>query len=263
MSDNPTDIPQEEVPQQQPDQVPQQEPPVQQPEPQPEPPQVTDWRDRRIGEQQQRLRERNARIAELEAQLSAYAGTAQQGYQPNGAAPAPNYGSQPVGDIQQRINEAAAQMAAAAEFTRRCNEVADSGRKVYQNFDNRVQRLTGLVDSNDAQQVAQYNAFLTAAMETGQADKLIYELGGDLNEASRIMALSPVKMAVELTKMSTRPPTDASGAPRPLSPVASASQANRTTIAPDDAEGADALSTEEWMRRREEQVQGRRQRTLG
>lgn len=265
--DRPQPDPEERpVPQQEPEQpslpIPE---PEQPPQPAAEPVEQRDWRDRRIGEQQQRLRERNARIAELEAQLAQISGQAPipqsqpgQGQQYNQYA-----GPNNPGDIQRQINEAAAQMAATQEFTRRCNEVAEAGRRSYGNFDQRVQRLTGLVDANDTQQVQQYNNFLSACMETGQASRLIYELGGDLNEASRIMAMTPVKMAVELTRLSTRPGTDTSNAPRPLTPMASASQSNRTVIAPDDPEGADTLSIEDWMRRREEQISTRRQRTLG
>ena len=229
-----------------------------------EPPKV-DWRDRRIGEQQQRLRERNARIAELEAQLRG-----QPTPQPPAGAPPgqPVYQQPPQapGDIQRQITEAAAQMAAASEFTRRCNEVAESGRRVFTNFDQRVQRLTGLVDPNDQQQVVHYNAFLNAAMETGEAARLIYDLGGDLNEASRIMAMEPVKMAVELTRLASRvSTTDRSNAPPPINPLGSAANSlpKNTLIQPDDADQSDNLSTEEWMRRREEQVASRRQRTLG
>lgn len=260
--DNPQEIPQQqpEVPQQQPDT------PPEQPDVSRETQERQDWRDRRIGEQQQRLRERNARIQELEAQLAAAAGQAQPSYQPDPAAP--NYGQQPAyaqpqGDIQRQINEAAARMAQQAEFNRRCNDVAEQGRRGYQNFDQRVQRLTGLIDANDAVQVGRYNSFLQACMETGQASRLIYELGGDLDEASRIMAMDPIGMATSLTRMSMRTGTEPSGAPRPLNPIATAAQSNRTMIAPDDPDGADQLSVDEWMRRRDEQVATRRQRTLG
>lgn len=239
---------------------------------QPEPAPVMDWRDRRIGEQQARLRERNARIAELEAQLNqARGGQAPQPGQGNGQQWQPPAGQPPQqplpynqGDIQRQIDEAASRMASVREFNRRCDEVAAQGRTQYQNFDQRVQRLVGLIDNNDPQQRDQYNAFLNACLETGQAARLVFDLGGDLNEASRIMAMEPVRMAVELTKLSTRATTtEASRAPSPLNPMASAAQAMRTSVQPDDADNADSLSTEEWMRRREEQVASRRQRTLG
>lgn len=270
MSDEPQNQPPEEqqppsqeteVPQQQQEPTPEQQEGVSR---ETEPRQ--DWRDRRIGEQQQRLRERNARIQQLEAQLAAVAGQTQPGYQPDPATGYPQQQpayAQPVGDIQQQINEAAARMAAGQEFNRRCNEVAELGRRSYQNFDGRVQRLTGLIDPNDPMQVERYNGFLRACMQTGQASRLIYELGGNLDEASRIMAQDPVGMTYELTKMSMRNGSDASGAPRPLNPVATAAQSDRRMIQPDDPDNADGLTTEEWMRRRDEQIATRRQRTLG
>lgn len=224
-----------------------------------------DWRDRRLAEQQQRLRERNARIQELEAQLAAQGQTpAQPGTQPQYGQPGQYQPTgAPPGDLQKQINEAAAQMAAAQEFTRRCNDVADQGRRVYNNFDNRVTRLVGLVDATDRTQVEQYNSFLKACMQTGQASRLIYELGGDLDEAARIMAMDAVGMTYELTRMSMRTGTEASAAPRPLNPVATAAQSNRTMVQPDDPDTADTLNIEEWMRRRDEQILTRRQRTLG
>jgi hypothetical protein len=236
-----------------------------------DPPPAPDWRDRRIGEQQARLRERNARIQDLERQLAAANGQQPpppQSGQGDGRQP-PVPGQPPFTppgpqDIQRQINEEAQRLASQQEFNRRCNEVAEAGRRVYNNFDQRVQRLTGLVDGNDPGQVSQYNAFLSAAMETGQATRLIYDLGGDLNEASRIMALDPVKMAVELTRLSARATTtDQTGAPRPITPLTTGAQGQRAAIQPDDPDSADNLSTEEWMRRREEQIASRRQRTLG
>ena len=244
---------QQPEPQPGPEPVPQQEP-VEQPQPE-----RSDWRDRRIGEQQQRLRERNARIAELEARLRGFEQPANQ--QPQPGQQQPQFGQS---DIQRQIQEMATQMAAQQEFTRRCNDVAEAGRKVYNNFDNRVQRLVGLVDANDPQQVQAYNDFLNAAMETGQASRLIYELGGDLNEASRIMAMNSIKMAVELTKMSARAgASETSQAPRPLNPMATAGTSNRQPLSPDNPDNADVMSMEDWMKAREEQIASRRQRTLG
>lgn len=147
-------------------------------------------------------------------------------------------------------------LASQQEFNRRCNEVAEAGRRSFADFDLRVSKLVGLVDPNDPQGIAGYNQFLNAALETGEASKILHTLGGDLNEASRILSLNPLRMAVELTRMASRPTTEASGAPRPINPAATAAMAARSSTSPDDP-GSDNLSTEEWMRRREEQIQGR------
>lgn len=135
--------------------------------------------------------------------------------------------------------------------------MADAGRTQYADFDVRVGKLVGLVDGNDPQAVANYNQFLSAALETGEASRLIHSLGGDLDEASRILGLTPIRMAVELTKMAARPPSEMSNAPRPLNPVGSQGVNNRATFGPDDP-SSDNLSTEEWMRRRNEQITARR-----
>jgi hypothetical protein len=209
----------------------------------------TDWRDRRIGELTARNREQRA---ELE-RLRALAGQAP----PNGQQqpPAQTYSGPPPDQmtIDRQVEERAAILAANQEFNRRCNDVAEAGRRVYPDFDLQVSRLVGLVDNNDPHGVATYNAFLNAALETGEASKIIHALGGDLNEASRILSLSPLKMAVELTRMASRPIHELSQAPRPLNPAATAAQAARTSTSPDDP-GSDHMSTQEWMRRREEQV---------
>jgi hypothetical protein len=256
VSDTPSEQPVEEP---RPDQTPQPEPTTPEtpgePTPQPEPPrQVSDWRDRRIGEQQ-------ARIRELRAELERYRGNGQaqpqgqmQGQQaPQGyAAPPPDQAF-----IERQIEERAAALAATQEFNRRCNETAEAGRRAFPDFDTKVQKLVGLVDGNDPASVSVYNSFLNAAMETGEASKLIYSLGGDLNEASRILSLPPVRMAVELTRMSSRPVQEISGAPRPINPAASMGVNNRTPLSADDP-NSDQLTTEEWMRRREEQISSRR-----
>ena len=207
-----------------------------------------DWRDRRIGEQQ-------ARIRDLRAQLERF----QAATQPRTEGPGQPYAMPPPNQaqIEQEIQNRAVAMAATQEFNRRCNETAEVGRRAYADFDVKVNKLVGLVDGNDPSAVMNYNQFLNAAMETGEASKLIYALGGDLNEASRILSLPPLKMAVELTKMSSQPVQEISGAPRPISPVASMGVNNRSSVGADDP-GSDQLSTEEWMRRRSEQVAARR-----
>jgi hypothetical protein len=217
----------------------------------------TDWRDRRIGELTQRTRELRAEVERLRS-----------GQKPNGdargpdgrfQAPAGYQGPPNQAIIDAQIQQRAQELANTQEFNRRCNEVAEMGRRQYTDFDGQVARLVGLVDPQDPVGVAAYNEFLNAAMETGEAGKLIHALGGDLDEASRILSLPPRRMAVELTRMAARPIQELSQAPRPINPASTAAQAGRTSISPDDP-GSDSMSTEEWMRKRNEQIQGRNAR---
>jgi hypothetical protein len=161
--------------------------------------------------------------------------------------------------IDQQIQQRAQALADQQEFNRRCNEVAEVGRRTYTDFDAQVGRLVGMVDPNDPQGVATYNEFLNAALETGEASKLIHALGGDLDEASRIFSLPPRRMAVELTRMAARPVQELSAAPRPINPASTNAQAQRTSTSPDDP-GSDNMSTAEWMRRRNEQIETRGRR---
>jgi hypothetical protein len=215
----------------------------------------TDWRDRRIGELTARTRELRAELERVRAGQAPSNGQAPQPGQPPGY----NQGPPNQQTIDAQIEQRARILAENQDFNRRCNETAEIGRRAYTDFDMQVGRLVGLVDNNDPQGIASYNAFLNAALETGEASKIIYSLGSDLNEASRILSLSPLKMAVELTKMAIKPVAQISNAPRPINPASTAAQAARSSTSPDDP-GSDHMSTEEWMRRRNEQIDGRRVR---
>jgi len=228
------------------------QPSVEPPTPSAEPPK-TDWRDRRIGELTARNREQRAELERLRAQVQPRDPNGQFREQP---PPSSNDGPPARATIDDQIEQRAQILAANQEFNRRCDEVAIAGRKVYPDFDAQVGRLVGLVDNTDPQSMARYNEFLNAALETGEAAKLIHALGGDLDEASRILSMSPRQMTVALTRMADRPVQELSRAPRPINPAATSAQAQRTSVSPDDP-GSDQMSTEEWMRRRNEQIQSR------
>src|SRR5215469_10982925 len=147
------------------------QPPV---EPPAEPPR-TDWRDRRIGELTARNREQRAELERLRAQAQPRDPNGQFREQP---PPSPNDGPPARATIDDQIEQRAQILAANQEFNRRCDEVAIAGRKIYPDFDMQVGRLVGLVDNTDPQSMARYNEFLNAALETGEAAKLIHALGG-------------------------------------------------------------------------------------
>ena len=222
------------------------------------PPPRTDWRDRRIGELTQRNREQRAELERLRAQGN---GAAEQPRGPDGRwqQPAGYQGPPNQEQIQQQIMEQAQQLANVQDFNRRCDETAVAARQVYPDFDERVGRLVGLVDMNDPQRATAYNEFLNAALDTGEAGKLIHALGGDLDEASRVLSLPPRRMAIELTRMAMRPAQELSQTPRPINPASTSAQAQRTSTSPDDP-GSDNMSTAEWMRRRNEQIETRGRR---
>jgi len=198
-----------------------------------------DWRDRRIATLTRRLKEIGERGQ----------GTA--------AAPPPAPG--PTGysqaDVDRLADQRARELSIIHDFNRRCDEVAMLGRQQFGEavFSAQIANLQKLVDSADPQSVQVYNQFLMAALDTGEAPKLLHMLGSDLDEAQRIMALPPTRMAVELTKKAMTPGEQVSGAPRPIQPVGGRG-ASHEAISPDDPDRADHLGTGEWMRRREAQI---------
>jgi hypothetical protein len=104
--------------------------------------------------------------------------------------------------------------------------------------------------------VQQYNLFLEAALETGNAEAIIHRLGSDLNLASRILGMSPVKMAMEVGKLADGKTTDPSKAPKPIRPVGSTSPV--TTARPDDPDRGAEMSMEDWIHARSKQAAERR-----
>jgi hypothetical protein len=207
-----------------------------------QPPPQQDWRDKRIATLTRRLRE----FQENQARIPA-------ADQPRPQPPSPDQFS------QQQVEARARQLAEIQDFNRRCDETALAGRGQFgeAEFNGRINNLQKLVDHSDPVSVNAYNSMLIAAIDTGLGPKVLFELGADLNEAQRILALQPTRMAVELTKRSLTERPDVSAAPKPITPVSS--RGSHQAIEPDDADRSDHLSTAEWMRRREAQINARRQ----
>lgn len=223
--------------------IPQETPPA--PPPSTEPPQV-DWRDKRIATLTRRLRELQ------EKGVSPPVATP-----PPGTAPEPPL--QPPTNLDALVNQRARELAAVQDFNRRCDDTALAGRAAFgeSEFNGRIQNLQKLVDNTDPQSVQTYNSLLMAALETGDAARILFDLGADLNEAQRVLAMTPTKMAVELTRKAAMPPAQVSSAPKPITTLATR-PGSHERIAPDDPDRSDHLSTAEWMRRREEQLAARR-----
>lgn len=194
-----------------------------------------DWRDRRIAQLTARLRE------------------AQQ------AAPTPaGEAGIPVADFDARVKEEATRLAQVERFNQQCLDVVAVGKTAYPDFDSRVTELKRVADPSDSASALAYSNLIAAAIETGEGAKIIHQLGGNLDEATRLMGLSPVKMGMELAKMAMKEAEVVSGAPKPMRPLGSAAQ--HSAIDPSDPERAGRLSKAEWFKRREEQVAEKRKR---
>lgn len=215
----------------------------------PEPAPATTPDSKKPSWQAARLAKVTAQKAELERELARL----------KAGAPATVPGTVPDPTFEARVREETQRLATQAEFNRRCDEAADKGKAQFPDFEARITQLTQLVDTQDQASQAAYSQFLQVALATGEAPRILHSLGGDLDEAARIMALPTAEQAVVMTRMAmTQPPqAQVSGAPKPIRPVG-ARGPSHDPIDPGDKDRADKLSTAEWMSRREAQIgQGR------
>lgn len=154
-------------------------------------------------------------------------------------------------------------IAAQREYDRNAQTAVDAGRTRYGNdeFNERVSSFKRLHDPSDPVSNRAYSDLVEAAIETGAPEKIIFELGGDLKEADRILKLSPVKRAAALAKLAEKDEKKAEGeetgeagetvssAPKPITTIGRRGPAH-TAIAASDPSRADNLSTAAWMERR-------------
>ena len=162
------------------------------------------------------------------------------------------------------------------QFDRKCNESVAEGRKAFTDFDKVVlgdlTSISTVVDRATNRPVLP-TALVEAALETGNAHEVLYALGKDIAEASRIMALRPTAQAVALAKFADKlkvaksAETDNQGksvlanvsrAPAPIKAPAKPG-ATKPTFSFEDTEN---FSTEEWIRQRKKQIKADRENGL-
>lgn len=196
---------------------------------------------------------RDARIAELTAKLNKERATKVE---------PPKAPAESQADFDARV-EARAQLlvnerVAVKSWDDQCIAVASKGKELFPDFDSKLSEVKRVVDVNDPNEVRAYNTMLAAAIETGRAPELLHELGGDLSEVRRLMALPPMKLAVELAQKASKIEAvpEPSNAPKPITPVGS-SGVHYEGIAPDDANRGTKLPIAQWMKLREAQARDR------
>jgi hypothetical protein len=154
-----------------------------------------------------------------------------------------------------RAEAKANEIANAREFQSNVKAMVDLGETEYgkEKFGESVKSLAQLYDKSDSVASQRYFDMLQAMVDTGEGHRLVAELATDLNEASRIMNLSPVKMGIALAKLAATKPDPISGAPKPITPLASKG-ASHDRIEASDRDRADRLSIDAWMERRNAEV---------
>lgn len=220
------------------------------PTPSPEP-KAADWRDARIAKL-------TAQKKELQEQLLRKPGTAT-----TVSPPAPVVLDE--AEVERRANAKATDLAAAAAWDARCVATVEQGKKEFPDFEDKIVGLRTVLDDSDPLEARSYRDMVEIAMDTGEGPKLIHFLGSNPAEAQRIMGLSPVKKAIELAKLASKPsepkapvvpanPLDGavSQASKPITAVGRGTGAG--VVDPSDPTRSDKLSSKEWFARRAEQA---------
>lgn len=197
------------------------------PEAQPEAHEPPKWAQRRIDQLTREKHEERRQREALEARL------AQAG--PSTEAPPAEQFTQ--ADIDARAAQIADQRISQARFDDACNAAYQAGKKEFPDFDKALSNF-GLLGGLSRE-------FLDAVTDLPDGHKVMYALGNNPDEASRILALPPLKMAVEIARLAEKasksPATPVSKAPAPITPIGSGARAEADPS---------TLSDDEWYARR-------------
>lgn len=118
---------------------------------------------------------------------------------------------------RQRIRSELQQQSAAEQFNAACNRTFEAGTKKFTDF---TDARDALVDLD----IGSKPAFLEAITDLPNGADVFYQLGKNPEEAERILALPPIKMAIEITRLGEKAakpaPKKTSSAPPPVRPGA-------------------------------------------
>lgn len=202
-------------------------------------PKAQDWRDKRIEVLTSKLRSTEGDLAITRSQLAQSGGESDEAFELR---------------VQQAAQQRAGALAQEQKFNDDSLAVVIEARKVFPDFDQKMGGFGQLLDLRTPEGAGAYRQFISTALETGNAGPVLYALAGDLDEAARVMNLSPTKQAIEMTRLAAKAPLDPiTKAPKPIVPISRRTESH-DEIDPGDAARADQLSTAEWMKRRNAQV---------
>lgn len=203
----------------------------------PKSPGTPTWAQRRIDELTRQRHEAERRAQEYERRLQQLE---QRQAPPESGDPAFTP-PQPTGEeFDRRVQEAVRQR----QFDERCNAIADKGRQEFADFNERLgafQALGGIPP-------ALVEAVVEAAPEDGH--KILYNLGGNLDEAYRISRLSPAQMGAAVAKL-------AGAAPAPRVSRAPEPAPRPRGVGDPPSKSPDDMPISEWMALREREAAAR------
>jgi hypothetical protein len=221
-------------------------------------------REAQLLEARRQLELANATIEEFKKLSEGAAQAAAQGAASVGGAAAP--ARAPAAGAGQKVPSAAeieqlvAAEAARRDFTRQCNDAFAEGKKAHSDFEKVIADLNALSPVFDPrlQRTVMPQSLIEAALATGNAPEVLYALGKDNSLADRVLTMTPLQQAAELTKLSIK--LEGSGeagqaelpavsrAPAPVRPKVTGTGGTPAQWDPADTEH---FSTAEWIAKRE------------
>lgn len=221
-------------------------------------PKLPDWAQKKIADAAFEAREAKRQAKEAQDELARLKApkpatpTAEDTAAAQANAPAGGFKTQAEFDAAvaaeaQRRDDAARQAAAQQDFDTKSNTAYEAGvGKFGDDFKTAVSNLqqVGVMEPE----------FVSFVLETDDPAKVLFELGSDPDRATKILAMTPAKRAIELAKLSVtetpKPqPTKLSSAPRPVETVEGSA---RVTAEPRDDDD-DAT----WFAKRNAEVRQR------
>jgi hypothetical protein len=146
----------------------------------------------------------------------------------------------------------AREIAHIERVTEKSNEIVKVGEKSHKDFMPTVKVLTEEVGELFDQR-GRPLPIMDAVLDSDKPSELLYFLGKNPDLAADLVGLSPAQLGRRIARLETQMAEQAkpktSAAPRPLDPVRGGSS---------DTDLRSDLSTDEWMRRREQQLKERR-----
>jgi len=167
-----------------------------------------DWREKRRIEEVNKRRVAEEKLAEAERRLAAYEKPADTPAKPD---------AQPI-SMEEAKRQARAELQqeeSAKAFREATGRVLQAGLAQYEDFDAvRQQMVTDFGDQMNARPDF-FEAITDPDIPNGH--DIFYSLAKDPEQAERILSLPPVKMAIEIAKLSEKLAKPAAAAPKPIS----------------------------------------------
>jgi hypothetical protein len=145
----------------------------------------------------------------------------------------------PVADVDALAAKKAEQIVQQRQFDDKCNEVYNTGKQEFSDFDETIANFSMLGGIPVP--------VLEAVNQLPDSHKILYSLGQNMDEATRILNLAPVPMALALAKLSMSPvkTKPVSNAPPPIRTIDGSTRGEKDP---------EKMSMDEWMKWREDQL---------